>query len=540
MALPEPIDPPEPPDFPPPEIPGTLPRLAGYLRPRYTCNVAVTEEMKVMDLLNDVIFPSSRMFLSQGANGKIRMHNKKPVDWALGTAEFEANSNVISLDDVSQWIDNYANFLLVDPYTNKSEVRRVDNAAYSLDQNAVTITGDAIFTIIDFAGCDGAETPATAQAEVDSFVADTTYSITFDGVEIVFTPSSSDTTETIASFLAGAFRGHPDLIRRFGVSWTAGTSVIDIVAKFGDITLDADLEVEHVGPVANPIAGPVLADGGAGTLPAGTYRVCYSYKNDHGQTLLSPYSSITLAANKKISVTAVSEPAGTTVLWYCSCEGGSNKIRFHSENNGSAFNIEALPRLSAPLPPDLNRTGTEVMRVRAVFSDRSEPRTNLNRSNVIRASFEWILGKRNKTINRIDLKYRDANQDYRLMELRLRDDVHIAKTKKISNEEINGQAIDNYFQAYRICAGLLAEKLDADFFYRWSATREALLLEEGDVVAITDDGSGVYNLPVMIEGIELDPSNASLPKVDFTGRKFANSLYDDSVADRTIPVVVEY
>lgn len=533
-----PIEPPEFPE-PPPPTPSQLPGLGQYLRKRYTCNFAVTEEMKVMDLLHDVVFPSSRMFLSQGANGKIRMHNKKPVDWALGLVAFTKTDEIL-VDDVSLWINNQTGYLLIDPYTNKSEVRIVIDANYSIDQNDVTITSAAgIFTIIDFAGSDGANTPGTASVEVDSFVADTEYSITFDGHEFTFTPSTADTTETIASFLAAAFRGHPALSRRFGISWVSGASIVDITAKFGTLVLDANLAETHVAPVANPVTGPVLADGGAGTLKAGTYRVCYSYKNDHGQTLLSPFTAITIAANKKISVSAVTEPVGTTVLWYCSCEGGSNKLRFHSENDGSGFDITSLPLLSAPLPPDLNRTGTEVMRIQAVFSDRAETRSNTSRSNVIRATFEWILGNRSKVTNRIDLKYRDSYQDYRLMELRLRDDAHIAKTKKVSNEEINGQAIDTYFQAYRIAAGLLAEKLDADFFYQWSSTREALLLEEGDVCAITDDGSGVYNLPVMIEGIELDPSGASLPKVSFTGRKFANSIYDDSVADRTIPVVIE-
>lgn len=195
--------------------------------------------------------------------------------------------------------------------------------------------------------------------------------------------------------------------------------------------------------------------------------------------------------------------------------------------------------MGAKRAPDLNTTGAEVMRVAAVYSDRAETRSGATRSNVIQASFQWLLGNRQKPINSIYLKYRDASQDWRLVELRLRDDAHIAKTKKLSKDEINGQAIDNTDQAYRIASGELAEKRDADFFYKWEATRAALLQQEGDVVAITDSGSGVYNLPVIIEEIEIDAEHASLPKAAFTARKYSSRLYDDSVVERTIPVVIE-
>lgn len=160
-------------------------------------------------------------------------------------------------------------------------------------------------------------------------------------------------------------------------------------------------------------------------------------------------------------------------------------------------------------------------------------------SNVLRATYEWLLGNRNKSINRIDLKYRDALQDYRLIDLRISDNANIAKIKKTSNLEVNGQGIDNTFQATRIGLSLLAEYLDADFFYRWTATRAALLLEEGDVVAITDNSSGVVNLPVMIEELNYDPKEGSIPRVGLTGRKYMTSLYDDSIADRKTPMVIE-
>lgn len=521
--------PPEPPPY-------VLPGLGGHLVRRYTSNVVVNEEMSVLDLAHEVIMPAARMFMTQGANGKIRIQNHKPVDWALGIEGFEVGEQTIDIDDITPWIINPFNHLLIDPHTNDSEVRTIATVSYNEDGNDVTLTGDGIFTITGFAG-GTVSVPAEAEVIVDSFVADTEYDITLDGITVTFIPGSGDTVDTIASFIAGAFQGHPGLNRKFRFVVVGDT--ITITAAFGSLTLHTPLEKAHAAPLTDPVDPPDLT-ATAGDLPAGDYQVAYSYVNEHGLSLLSPFKTITLAADEQIDVDAVTLPAGATAIrWFTVPEAGSERLRYHSDNDGSAFSINSLPLLTAPLPPDQNRTGTEVMRVMAVFSDREETRSNITGSNVIRASFEWLLGNRKKAVNRIDVKYRDSGQDWRLIELRLRDDAHIAKIKKVQNEEINGQAIDNYFQAYRIAAGELAVKRDADFFYKWKAVRGANLLEEGDVVCITDDGSGVYNLPVSIEEISMEFPNASMPRVSFTGMKYSTTLYDDSVVERTIPVVSE-
>lgn len=529
-------------DDPPLPIPGGLPGLGSFLRPRYQCNLPVSEEIPIVDLCYDVIFPAARMFITQGANGKIRLKNKKPVDNALGTAAFTPASNILSVDDVSGWINDFSGHLLIDPYTNDSEIRDVIDADYPTSQNSVSLTSShpSAIVITGFAGCDGDSTPATATIDVASFVADTEYTVTLDGTAIKFIPSAGDTVISIASFLAGAFRGHPAVNRRFKFEWFDGDDFVTITPKFGTIEINNPLTNTHVAPVANPTLAPTLTETSSGNLAAGVYRVCYTYRNEHGQTMLSPFKSITIAASKKITVSAITPPSGCTVVWYVVAAAGSEKLRFHAENDGSSIVINSLPLLTAPLPPEHNRTGTEVMRVRMVFSDRQEERSDITRSNVLRGSYEWNIGKRKQKKNQVKLDYREASQDYRLVGLRLRNDAHIAKIKKVDSLEINGAAIDNGFQAYRIAAGLLAEEIDGTFFYEWMASRRAGLLEEGDVVAITDDGSGVFNLPVMIEEISANIASGGMPKYTFLGRKFANTLYDDSVNEIQIPVVSEH
>lgn len=523
-------------ELPPP--PNQLPGLGGLMRRRYTSNVAVTEEFPAIDLIHDVLFPAARMYFTQSQTGRISLKNKKPVPFGYGTAAWIAGATALNVDDVSEWIANPQSWLLISPHTNQSEVRRVISAAYSSTQNSVSLsTSGGIFTVSGFAGGNGANTPAIATITVNSAGA-VSCTITLDGIEISFATSLSDTTDSIASFVAAQIISRPGLYRRFSASVAA--NVVTITAKFGALTLESGVEFPKGAPLADPITAPTLTATASGTLKEGAYSVGYSAVNTAGETLLSKYQTVSLANNEKITVSTVSLPPGATALrWYVSPEANSVKLRFIAQNNGASFVIDSLPKLSAPLPPDMNRTGAEVMRVAAVFSDRPEPRAAASGSNVLRATFSWLLGNREKSVNRVDLKYRDAAQDWRLVELRLRDDPHIEKTKKISKYEVNGQAIDNTDQAYRITAGLLAEKRDADFFYKWKSTRTALLLQEGDVCAITDDGSGVYNLPVILEQIEFEIPTGSMPKAAFTGRKYASSMYDDSVVERLIPVISE-
>lgn len=526
-------------------LPGYPAGLGQYLVPRYTNNMVVNEETKLVDLLYDAVLVSDRGFLSQNYNGRIKYGNKKEVDWSLAVDAVPAGDAFIEVDNVEPWQASTSGYILVDPYTTASEVRTVTGANYLVGQNDIVITQDSdpapdLFTITDFAGCDGADTPATATIVIGTPVDGTMYTLTIDGVEFAITAYSSDDEISIGNLLAAFIKGHPEIRRRIDAEFD-GVDTLTLTARFGVLLVDEAFELAHTAGTADPATAPTLTSPAASTdLKAGEYYVAYTFKNHRGQTLLSPYKAHTIVDGDKITVAAITPPAGYTVVWYVSVEpNAKTKIRYHSENSGAGFDITALPKLTAPFPPDLNRTWAEVMRITASYSDREDTRSKRTGSNVLKGTFKWFLGNREKGYNRVDFKFRDSSDDWRAVELRLRDDAHIAKTKKVSNVEINGQGTDNFFQAYRLTASLLAEYRDADFFYEWSATREALLHEEGDVVAITDDGSGVVNLPVRIEAVELDPQDAGLPKVSLTARKFYNELYDDSPNDVVKPIVVE-
>lgn len=519
-------------------IPDGLPGLGNFLRRRYTLNLLVNEEISVVDLITDPIAVASRLYLTQGVNGKVKCNIKQPVDWCLGTAAYAVGDTELATDNIYPWMVSQDYLLLIDPHTDESEIRIVTDANYDTDQNDMTLSSDdADISIVGFSGCDGASTPASATITVNAITPSATYTLVVDDVELPFVVSGADTISSFAAVIVTTIGAHPRL-RRIRAEHTA-EGVVTLYGRFGTLTVNEALTKAHIAPVADPATAPTLATS-AGPLAAGEVRVAYAFKNEHGQTLLSPFKAVTLTGSQQIDVTAVTPPADCTVVWYASARPGGSKLRYLEENNGDAFSITQLPLLTSSLPPDVNRTGTEMMRVKAAFSDRESVRSNTERANVLRGTFEWFLGKRNKRYNVVELKYRDQGQDYRLVNLRLRDDEHIAKVHKQEKLEVNGQGIDNYFQAYRIAAGILGEQMEADFFYKWTATRTALLLEEGDVVVITDSGSGVINFPVWLESIDIDPSSAGLPEAAFVGRKYANSLWDDSVVERTIPIVVEY
>lgn len=545
-------DPGEPPDVPggdtggggpgaPVPPPTAVPGLLAYAVPRYTCNCVVNEEMPVITFINDVLNPSFRGYQTQGWNGKIRIHNKKPVTWALSTAAASSGASSISVDDIRNWVTDRSGLLLIDPYTTESEIRICTGATYSTAQNSVTLTASANMTVVGFSGADGASTPATATVTVDSTASGSPSNVTLDGTVIGFTAGSGDTVDGLATLIATTINAHPYIQRRFVATYAA--AVVTIKGKFGSLVVDTPLELAHAAPLANPMSAPTAAAAaGTTTSQAGVYRLAYAYTNARGTTYRSPSVGVTLTAGQQIDVTGIAPPAGATAVnWFVSPTAGSNYLRrVATRTDGTNFSITVFPLLDETLPPEINRTGAEVMRVRMAFTDRELARTNLSRSNVLRATYEWLLGNQRKSVNRVDLKIRDASDDWRLLELRFADRRNIEKVKKTEKEEINGQAINSRFQGLRIGMAALGEYRDAAFFSKWGAIREALLLEEGDVVAVTDGSAGYVNLPVMIQELNINPKKAGLPEISFTGQKFSNFLYDDSIADRVVPTVTEF
>jgi hypothetical protein len=525
----------EPDDYPE----GQTNYLNFYLRRRYTSNCIITDRVKVTDFIHEVIFPASRMFFSQDEEGRLKLRHKKPVD--NGRASGALSGSSITLNNIYPFAGDTSGLLLIDPNTSDSEIRGLVSTAYSLD--TPSLSGGTNITATAFTGGNGSTTRQMGKLTPLLFGGSTINSdFSLDGIKVEFLAGSDDDDEVVVLWIVNAINGHPTLSQKFhavGLKTGAAYTDVGIYLNKGTLTLDEALTEPHLAPLADPSTAPTGTAGSGGALPAGTIYLAYSYTNNRGETLLSSRGSVVVTANQKITVDAETLPADAeTVRWYCSTLADGWELRLVQENDGSSFDITNLPSRNQPIPAGFNSTGCEVIRVSSAFTDRAVERAQAERSNVIKASFKWRLGNRKQNKNFVELTYRDPTQDFRLVTLNLKNEENIAKVKKENKLTVNGSAIDSYNQAYRIASGLLTENLDADFFYSWTADREALLLEEGDVVAITDAGSGVVNLPIRIEEIELDMKDGFV-QATFTGRKYASTLYDDSVAERQIPVVVE-
>src|SRR5206468_8168556 len=111
-------------------------------RKRYTSNLAVIDEMPLLDLLNDVILVSCRGFFSQGANGKLRLKNKKPADYAYGISGFTGGTSTIDVDNAEPWVNDPSLVVVIDAHSSISEVHAVRNANFPTSQNSTTLVSD--------------------------------------------------------------------------------------------------------------------------------------------------------------------------------------------------------------------------------------------------------------------------------------------------------------------------------------------------------------------------------------------------------------
>lgn len=171
----------------------------------------------------------------------------------------------------------------------------------------------------------------------------------------------------------------------------------------------------------------------------------------------------------------------------------------------------------------------EVLRVMMSFTGRANVRANQPRANTLKGTFKAGLSKESN--NRVILKFRDASQDYKLTELRVPKLSEVVG--KPQPKEINGQAIDNYHQALRIARSELAELLDGTFYTAHGGEGEALLLEEYDVICVTDDQLGLVNLPVHAKNISINPEKL---EASFDCRRYLTTMHSDEVSARVVPL----
>lgn len=538
----EPFDPTDPPDpFDPPVNPNLR---ATLLRVRYTCNVTLVERMSGLDFLYNVIAPTGRLFFRRNGKGRIEIHTEKPADnTRLRTASI-VGATTVQVTDIDPWKAGLllTQKLLVGNPLTTSEVRVVTAANYTADGNSITLaaSGSGIVATASGANLTGGSASVAASGTVTlSGTPSGSVTVTINGLTCTYALDSFDTLDSAANLVAKYINAMPRL-NQF-IKATASGAVVTIIAKWGVLTLAAALANTHAAQAASPVTAPTLAAAAGGVLPAGTWYVGFAYRTAIGPTALSPVQSVVVTVDQKINVTGLGAlPGGVaSVDWYVSKYLGSTELVFWANNDGAAFSIGTteLPTSSNQLPPDLNESGEEILRVAMSFSSNDQgavvlAQTGLTKGNIHAGSFRWPLSGRQSSTNLVTGRFFDATEDYAATPVEVHDYDHQLQIRKVNKKEYDLSGFDNYSQSSRFLNFQLSRNREGDWFNSLSAGPYGMLLEEGDISCASSDNGGLINVVTRAEEISIGPAPTFTTKV--IGRKYSSRMFSDQVRQHNI------
>ncbi len=145
---------------------------------------------------------------------------------------------------------------------------------------------------------------------------------------------------------------------------------------------------------------------------------------------------------------------------------------------------------------------------------------------------EYPMSDRQTSINQIVIKYVDAPAGFEQRTLEINDYAHQEKVHRINKEEIDGSAIDNYFQAWRIGQWRLAKYRDLGKFVHLRADIKASRLEIGDVVTVTTTEHGLVAVPFRVIELTYEDND----DVTILGQLYSLGIYDDTAPQTTVVV----
>jgi hypothetical protein len=214
------------------------------LRRRFTCNVPITDSIKVIDLLYKIIYQSGRLYHTEGSNGKIQILPKRPVDNTILSANVSATATEIPVRSVLAWMGDLSGKVLIGHTLTTSEVRTVTDIKFTTLGNSITlaVSGGLTASGATFTG-GSTSTAATASVTVTGTGGGT---ITIDGVAVVYSGLTNDVIGSVAGQLAAGINANPTLNAYVGATWDPGTpNTISLMAKLGKLVLNRALTLNH-------------------------------------------------------------------------------------------------------------------------------------------------------------------------------------------------------------------------------------------------------------------------------------------------------
>ncbi len=500
------------------------------IRRRYTLNGQLKEQQRAIDFLYDYWLAAANMYFTQQPSGQFAFKNRKPEDWSF----FFTSSSIGAAEILVKNINPFAakmGLILIGANLGNAEVREITGYRYKTDISInISASGGVSSSGNSLSG--GSNTTAP-NATLTVSAAAGTKTLNIGGFPLTYSPQAGETTVTAAFFLAASINSHNELNKFIKAVWN-NNSTVTVSSRIGYLQLNLPLEFAHLEAIPNPSQAAGLTELSGGSLRGGTYLYCYSYSTLEGETLTSPYTSITIGENSNIGVPAIARPARVLeIKHYISIEANGVRLRLVNINQGEAFTISALPFSDDKLPPITNATAEMLHRVAMVFTDLGSLQTARTRSNIIKDSF--AMPSKDVNINQIEITYFDAANDYKETTLRVNDRYKQKKAKKINKFEIKGAFIDNHHQAERIANQKLAE-LSSAVDYQWTSDNEALILQEAAVVCITDSEVGFVNRAISIDAISINPNG--YPDAKLSGTPYRKENFDDQPSERLVPLPI--
>lgn len=225
---------------------GSPPVLAvkKLVRRRFTSNIYLSEKMKSIDFLFEVLLPTFRGFLVQNAQGKIDIKCKRPGDNTIIRSGASATDEEIAVNTILPWVASLSGEVIVGNDLLTSEVRTVTGTRYSAVANSITlaVTGNLTRSGATLAGGDD-DNPATGSVTVTGLGALT---VTIDSHAVSYTTQAADTTATAAAMLTQFLKADLTFQSYLKFSWDKDNpTVISIQSKLGFLELDSPLEEDH-------------------------------------------------------------------------------------------------------------------------------------------------------------------------------------------------------------------------------------------------------------------------------------------------------
>lgn len=502
-----PDDPPDGPYTPLPAPPTPIPdtfSTVPVLMKRYTANFSISEEVRAVDLVYKNIFPTAKLFMKVGKNAKVGIYSEKASDSTKVRTASVVGATSINVLDVTPWKtgpDLLTGRLrvgaLTGPTITDSEVRDLLSADFSTSGNSITLTAaDTGTTTLVASGATLSGGSTSAQASGTLTVGGTpaagdTITGTIDGEDVEYTLTSADTTETAAAMLMQMINANTTLRPYIRASWLA----------------------------ASPTVVTVKCLHGALNLTSTTGFPTFLKAHDVGEEVLR--IAMSLATNSQDVYSAW--PTSTLVLLndiYLPTVLNGHKYQATSITTGITGTAHpTMPTSAGGTVVDGGVTWTEI-------GSTVLAQAGLKRANIVKDSFKWPLGSTQSSVNQIKGKFRDKVNDFAETPFKVNDAAHQAQVKKIYPKEIDLTAVDNFHQVFRLASAALAKDREGDWFASLEAGPSALVLEEGDLICVSDDSGGLVNVVTRIEDLRIKPNHHVAIE---RSRLYSTNMFSDDV-----------